>query len=76
MLLTAGCSARQATDELEEPAGGGVPRWGARIRALEAYLALHHEIVVVDPLDRVQQVGASAVCWSVLRAVLMLRVHI
>ena len=50
--------ARQATDELEESAGGEVPRWGARIRALEAYLALHPEIVVVDPLDRVRQVSA------------------
>ncbi len=53
-----------------------MPRWGARIQALDAHLALHPEIIVVDPLDRVQQVGVSCVCWLPLRAALMLRVPI
>ena len=46
----------QATDELEELVGGEAPRWGARVRALQAYLAQRPDIVVVDPLAKVQQV--------------------
>ena len=48
--------ALQATDELHDAEHGGMPRFSERFERLKAHLDQHRDIVVLDPLERVQQV--------------------
>jgi hypothetical protein len=43
---------------------GGVPRFGPRVRALEAFARAHPHVPIVDPLEATAKVGATATGWT------------
>ena len=50
------CTGVQATDELVSTGPGELPQFSVRIAPLAAYIQAHHATVMVDSLDKLQQV--------------------